>query len=286
LASDWTRCIERNVCPLPCLLSVQTIAVGDIWGERFHSTPSHELIHVLSGTAQIQYRRRSFSVAPGDTFVIPQGTQHRDIRSEGETYRVIYTFFRWPSGKALLAKLQPAALIGISAGARAHVQMLVRQLESEYLGEATGSNERMQLILMEIILALARHSHAAVPSKISTRGDIALVRRKKLAEEVHRYLAEHCAEQISLEELAKAHDVSPFHLCRTYTQAFGVSMTDTVARLRVERGAELLKIGVSVKEAASRSGFTDPNYFAKVFRKVTGLSPSQYCAQEQSKRPK
>ena len=55
-------------------------------------------------------------------------------------------------------------------------------------------------------------------------------------------------------------------------------MTDTIARLRVERGAELLKTGnVSVKEAALRSGFTDPNYFAKVFRKVTGLSPSHYA---------
>ena len=262
---------------------MQTIAVGDIWGERFHSTPSHELIHVLNGSACIQFRQRAFNVGPGDTFVIPQGTLHRDIR-EGETYRVIYTFFRWPSGKELLAKLQPVALIGISAGARTHVQMLVRQLESEYLGEAHGSSERMQLILMEILLALARHSHAAAPSAASTRGDMALARRKKRAEEVHRFLAEHCAEQISLEELAKAHDVSPFHLCRTYTQTFGVSMTDTVARLRVERGAELLKTGVSVKEAASRSGFTDPNYFAKVFRKVTGLSPSQYCAREKSKR--
>lgn len=56
-------------------------------------------------------------------------------------------------------------------------------------------------------------------------------------------------------------------------------MTDTVARLRIERGAELLKAGnVSVKEAAARCGFTDPNYFAKVFRKVTGLSPSQYVS--------
>jgi AraC-like DNA-binding protein len=283
MASDWTRCIERSVGPLPTLVSLQTIAVGDIWGEKFHSTPSNELLHVLSGTASIQYHRRTIRVGPGDTFVIPQGTQHRDIRSEGETYRVIYTFFRWPSGKKLLETLQPAALIGIPTSARTHIQMLVRQLESEYLGEARGSSERMQLTLMEIILALARHSHAAGPVKKSARETMGKARRKKLAEEVHRYLSLHCSEQISLEDLAQTLDVSPFHLCRTYTQAFGVSMTDTIARLRVERGAELLKTGnVSVKEAALRSGFTDPNYFAKVFRKVTGLSPSHYAGRIKS----
>ena len=35
---------------------------------------------------------------------------------------------------------------------------------------------------------------------------------------------------------------------------------------------------ISVKDAAARSGFSDPNYFAKVFRKVMGMSPSQYQA--------
>jgi AraC-like DNA-binding protein len=262
---------------------VQTIAVGDVWGARFHSTPSNELIHVLNGNAKIQYRRRAFEVGPGDTFVIPQGVEHRDIRTEGEAYRVIYTFFRWPSGRQMLARLQPSQLIGLSAGARTHIQMLVRQLESEYVGEAHGAGERMQLVLLEIILALARHGHSPSTRSAPQRGEMARTRRKKLAEEVHRYLIEHCTEQISLDEIAKAYDVSPFHLCRTYTQTFGVSMTDTVARLRVERGAELLKTGtVSVKEAAARSGFTDPNYFAKVFRKVTGLSPSQYVTSHSS----
>ena len=276
---DWFGDIEHELCPLPTLLRVETVAVGDVWGERFHTTPSHELIHVLQGTAQIQYRNRAIPVGPGDTLIIPQGTQHRDVRSQGEQYRVLYTFFRWPAGRKIIAQLEPSRLTGIAAGARAHLQMLLKQLEGEYLGEADGAGERMQLILLEVLLALARYAHRAGPRVTEARRAMALDRRTKLAEEVQAFITAHCTETISLESLAEQFDVSPFHLCRTYTQAFGVSMTDMIARLRIERAAEWLKSGdVSVKAAAARSGFSDPNYFAKVFRKVMGMSPSQYQA--------
>ena len=275
----WIGSIERELCALPTLLRLEAIAVGDVWGERFHTTPSHELIHVLQGSAQIQYRKRAITVGPGDTLIIPQGTPHRDVRAQGEQYRVLYTFFRWPAGRQIIAQLEPSRLIGISAAARTHLQMLLKQLEGEYLGEADGAPERMQLILLEVILALLRYSHSAGPRVTEARRAMALDRRTKLAEEVQAFVTKHCTKSISLDALAARFDVSPFHLCRTYTQTFGVSMTDMIARLRIQRAAELLKTGgASVKDAAARSGFSDPNYFAKVFRKVMGMSPSQYQA--------
>jgi AraC-like DNA-binding protein len=281
---DWLKPLERGMCPLPALKQLETIAVGNVWGERFHSTPSHELIHVLQGSAEIQYRKRVIAVVAGDTFIIPEGTQHRDVKSQGEQYRVLYTFFRWPAGKAIIGKLDTAALIKLAGAPRTHLQMLVRQLESEFLGGAEGSTRRMQLILLEIILALVRYSHAASPRVTEARRVIADTRRRKLADEVHAHLTEHCTDSISLEALAERFDVSPFHLCRTYTQTFGVSMTDMIARMRIERAAEWLKAGdASVKAAAARSGFSDPNYFAKVFRKVLGMSPSQYQASVRAK---
>ena len=272
----WVKSVERAVRALPDVVRLETLEVGDIWGAEFHTTPSHELIHVLQGSAEIRYRRRSFTVGPGDTFVIPRGTPHRDVRADGPAYRVMYTFFRWPGGQELLKSLNPAA--AESPAARTHFSMLARQLESEYLSESNGASERMQVILLELLLALARCSHRAKSPVSRPRRGVAEQRRKALAEAVNVYLAGHFAEAISLESLAERFDVSPFHLCRTYTQVFGVSMTDMVARLRIERAGGLLKGGASVKEAAAQSGFSDPNYFAKVFRKVTGMSPSEFMS--------
>ena len=280
----WIETIERALKELPSLVRLETLEVADVWGADFHTTPSHELIHVLQGHAKIQFRNRAFSVGPGDTFVIPQGTPHRDIRSDGPAYRVMYTFFRWPSGQALLEELTPSA--AAAPGARTHLQLLMRQLESEFMHESESAAERMQMILVEVMLALARHSRGTAAVPPASRRSLSVQRRKELAESVHAHIAAHCAESLSLEALAKQFDVSPFHLCRTYTQVFGVSMTDTLARLRVERACAELKAGASVKEAAARCGFTDPNYFAKVFRKVTGVSPSQHLLSLRKRTPR
>jgi AraC-like DNA-binding protein len=44
------------------------------------------------------------------------------------------------------------------------------------------------------------------------------------------------------------------------------------------KACELLKEGNNVSETAYRTGFSDPNYFSKVFRKTYGMSPSDYIS--------
>src|SRR6185295_6985602 len=132
---------------LPELLRLEVITLGDLFAERYHTTPSHELIHVLEGRARIQYRHRSFRVGPGDTFIIPQGMPHRDIREQSSNYRVLYLFFRWPEG--MLRSADPDLLIQLPAGKKARLHQLMKDLEEEYLGEGRDAHERMRLLLLE-----------------------------------------------------------------------------------------------------------------------------------------
>lgn len=44
------------------------------------------------------------------------------------------------------------------------------------------------------------------------------------------------------------------------------------------KACELLKKGYNVSETAYRAGFSDPNYFSKVFRKTFGMSPSDFIS--------
>lgn len=54
------------------------------------------------------------------------------------------------------------------------------------------------------------------------------------------------------------------------------SMTDYIRRRRMARAIELLREGHNVSETAYRTGFSDPNYFTKVFKKEYGKTPSEY----------
>lgn len=259
--------------------------MGDIWGQRFHATPVHELIHVLEGNARVEFHRRSFPVSSGDTFVIPRRTVHRDVHPRGVLYRVILVFFEWPGGDAVLERIDPHALAKAPAGVKSHLHLLMKELEGEHLRESAQAADRLRLILLEVLLALYRYSLPGEERVTEAKRLVARERRRQLAAAVRVHLFAHAHEPISLERLAALHGVSPFHLCRTFAQEFGLSITDMLAQIRMERARDLLQGGRhSVKEVAFEVGFSNANYFSKVFRRVTGSSPSEFQLAALSRR--
>ncbi len=80
-----------------------------------------------------------------------------------------------------------------------------------------------------------------------------------------------------LDDLAGRLEVSKAHLIRSFTQKTGVSPGRYIMHTRIEYTKLLLrKRGASVAYAAEAAGFANANYFAKVFRRETGMSPSEY----------
>jgi transcriptional regulator GlxA family with amidase domain len=66
-------------------------------------------------------------------------------------------------------------------------------------------------------------------------------------------------------------------LNRNFIEATGLSPIDYLIRIRVLRGADMLREGAgSVSEVAFAVGFNDSNYFSRQFRKIMGETPSRY----------
>lgn len=80
-----------------------------------------------------------------------------------------------------------------------------------------------------------------------------------------------------LDELAERLEVSKPHLIRTFTQRVGMSPGKYITRVRVEYAKLLLcNEDASIAYVAEACGFANANYFAKAFRRETGMSPSEY----------
>ena len=68
------------------------------------------------------------------------------------------------------------------------------------------------------------------------------------------------------------------HLRRIFREATGRTPLEYLIELRVDEAKHLLKIGgFRIKEVALRTGFSDPYYFSRLFRKVTGTSPTEFA---------
>lgn len=94
------------------------------------------------------------------------------------------------------------------------------------------------------------------------------------------YVKTHYHEKVSISELAQRCNMSPSQFSRAFKREQGVTVRDYLVFYRLERACELLKDpGMSVGDVAFAAGFPDHSYFARMFRRHTGQSPSCYRMQ-------
>ena len=82
--------------------------------------------------------------------------------------------------------------------------------------------------------------------------------------------------QFTLSDMADALQVSPFYLSKLLNNSLHKTFTELVSERRVEASKELLKSGKRIKEIAYEVGFQGQNYFTKIFKKYTGVTPKMY----------
>lgn len=95
--------------------------------------------------------------------------------------------------------------------------------------------------------------------------------------QARQYIAAHYAENLSLGRVSQHVNTSRFYFCKLFRQATGLSFTEFVSRIRVEKAKRLLlNRHLRVSEIAFTAGFKSLGHFARMFRKIVGQSPSDY----------
>ncbi|WP_134684004.1 response regulator [Brevibacillus migulae] len=99
----------------------------------------------------------------------------------------------------------------------------------------------------------------------------------KVIERVLSFIHEHFQEDITMEQAAEHVNLSPFYFSKMFKLHSGETFIDYLTRLRIERAKRLIaNLELSLKEICFEVGYKDPNYFSRVFKKVTGLTPTEY----------
>lgn len=111
-------------------------------------------------------------------------------------------------------------------------------------------------------------------------GQILLGRQKKvnsIINKANEYIKTNFDKEISLEDVAKEVNLSSYYFSRFYKEESGINFSDMLASVRIERAKELLrKEEYSIKDVCFMVGYMEPNYFSKIFKKITGYTASEY----------
>ncbi len=91
------------------------------------------------------------------------------------------------------------------------------------------------------------------------------------------YIDTNYLKDITLEETASHCRLSSFYFSKLFKKEKGITFIDYLTGKRISRAKKLLETSnLSIKEISACTGYSDPNYFTKVFKKVESVSPSTY----------
>jgi AraC family transcriptional regulator len=207
------------------------------------------------------------------TFV-PAGHSYHEWHQPSRPSRVIYFYF---DPAKVLFDLEPGDSEVLHAPRLLFEDTALWQtaLKLGRLLDAPDANSALCLEALGIILAheLVRPEAGPRPSEPRARGGLAGWQRRTVIE----FIEEHLAENISLAKLAQLIQLSPYHFCRVFKQSFGVPPHRYHTSRRIERAKALLaNPNNSVTNIGMTIGFSETSSFTAVFRKTTGMTPTDY----------
>jgi AraC-like DNA-binding protein len=253
-----------------------------------HKHQFSELVIVTAGTGLHVIRREEYPVTAGDVFVISDNSPHeyKNMKDLG-LINILYDvealgMSRWDvrslAGYHAMFKLEPQyrrkhkfeSRLRLSVEDLSFAMELVDHLDRELGDRTPGFRLIATSTFMHIVGFLSRcYGLSSVPASRSLL---------RIGEAI-TYMEEHYTDHINIDNLAGIAHMSRRNFSRIFRTAMGTSAINHLLHLRVTRAKEILgREGVTITEAAFKSGFQDSNYFSRQFKLINGLSPRAYQA--------
>ncbi len=91
------------------------------------------------------------------------------------------------------------------------------------------------------------------------------------------YIRQNYNKDISLESTAEIVNISPYYFSKLFKEEAGTNFSDYLTDLRINRAKELLNQDpdMNIKEISIEAGYSNPNYFSRIFKKWTGMTPTE-----------
>lgn len=252
-----------------------------------------ELVVVTDGVGKHLFEADSFGIQRGDVFVVPVNALHgyeggRDlglinVLFDPKVLPLPESYLKSVAGYQALFCFEPQwrarhdfqSRLRLEDGALEELIVVCNELDQELSQKKNGFQVEALALLSRILVRLSRaYAGMSVPlSQTLVRLDTVL-----------QWLEQHYAEPVTLEQLADRAHMSQRTLTRCFNESFGMSPMNYVIDVRLRRAEEMLSgSDARVKDVAPKVGIDDASYFARLFRKRTGLEPSAFRAQQRER---
>ncbi|MBD2845634.1 response regulator [Paenibacillus sp. IB182496] len=179
--------------------------------------------------------------------------------------------------QAIRTEAIPVAIIVLSAFENfQYIQSALRHDAADYLVKPFNETE-LALVMNKVVQQVKRNQliseyipeHALLPETGS--------RDQRISQDIARLIEDRYAEKLTVQDIAGEISLSSNHMMNIFKKETGETVGDYMTKVRMRHAKRMLRDPlVKIYEIAEGVGYADPNYFAKAFKKYTGLSPKDY----------
>ncbi len=91
------------------------------------------------------------------------------------------------------------------------------------------------------------------------------------------YIEQNYKKDISLDDVSRKVDISPYYFSKLFKEEVGENFIEYLTNIRIQNAKKLLQnIDLSIKHICIATGYSDPNYFSRIFKKIVGVTPTEY----------
>ena len=268
----------------PFLVSYQCLSEYDSNSFMWHCHPEIEITYVKEGSMHYRINNRSFHLKEGDIIFCNSNALHSGEMENQEdcsyipiTFdpKLIYGFFQSTiCTRYVDPVIQNLAVcsLHIDYSEKWHETFRDRMLEVISLDKKKPDFYELDIsIRMQLLWRLLVEHLPHQP--VSTTSDFTEYERIR---RILSYIEQNYMNQITLDDISEHIHLCESECTRLFKRHMNTTLFSFLQEYRIERSLEYLNTKESISSIAEKTGFSDSNYYSKVFSKIKGCSPREY----------
>ena len=268
----------------PFLVSYQCLSEYDSNSFMWHCHPEIEITYVKEGSMHYRINNRSFHLKEGDIIFCNSNALHAgDMENHEDCSYITLTFdpnliYGFVQSTICTRYVDPViqnlavCAVHIDYSEKWHETFRDRMLEVISLDKKKPDfyeldiSIRMQLLWRLLVEHLPHQT-------VSTTSDFTEYERIR---RILSYIEQNYMNQITLDDISEHIHLCESECTRLFKRHMNTTLFSFLQEYRIERSLEYLNTKESISSIAEKTGFSDSNYYSKVFSKIKGCSPREY----------
>lgn len=236
---------------------------------------SVEIIFVYSGKAEYSIDGKKYYIKKGDIVIFNSGIVHDEISGPN----IKMGIYCCAIGNIKLSGLRKNALIGdldnpvFPSGSQFPAIESVFELMFSQLSSGSGVAEEVCHYLLMTLLSMVWNIIHKIPDQSNGSEEEMNI----LGKRIKNYIDKNYLEDITLQSISDALNVSPYYLSHVFKRMTGYSPLQYILRRRIgEAQTLLISTDFPITTIATKIGYNNPSHFNLLFTKNVGMSPRKY----------